>query len=118
VPPLKIADNIDNWIKDAATKELQIRDFLKNREILTVPDWMQHYTLRAMPEYLRPLQDFASMVDFTSPSRLKDNASRYSTEPSPNLGYFWRATAQDPQPLTVHEGIPRPLFPALSFLET
>ena len=86
VPPLKIADNIDNWIKDAAAKELQIRDFLKKREILTVPDWMQHYTLRAMAEYLRPLQDFASMVDFTSPSRLKDNASRYFTEPSPNLG--------------------------------
>jgi hypothetical protein len=110
VPPLKIADNIDNWIKDAATKELQIRDFLKNREICTVPDWMQHYTLRAMPEYLRPLQDFASMVDFTSPSRLKDNASRYFTEPSPNLGYFWRATAQDPRPLTVHEGIPGHYF--------
>jgi uncharacterized protein (DUF885 family) len=109
-PPLKIADNIDNWIKDAATKELQIRDFLKNREILTVPDWMQHYTLRAMPEYLRPLQDFASMVDFTSPSRLNDNASRYFTEPSPNLGYFWRATAQDPRPLTVHEGIPGHYF--------
>jgi uncharacterized protein (DUF885 family) len=110
VPPLKIADNMDNWIKDAATKELQIRDFLKKREILSVPDWMQHYTLRAMPEYVRPLQDFASMVDFTSPSRLKDNASRYFTEPSPSLGYFWRATAQDPRPLTVHEGIPGHYF--------
>jgi uncharacterized protein (DUF885 family) len=110
VPALKIADNIDNWIKDAATKELHIRDFLKKREILTVPDWIQHYTLRAMPEYLRPLEDFASMVDFTSPSRLKDNASRYFTEPSPNLGYFWRATAQDPRPLTVHEGIPGHYF--------
>ena len=110
VPPLKIADTIDNWIKDAATKELQIRDFLKKREILTVPDWIQHYALRSMPEYLRPLQDLASMVDFTSPSRLKDNASRYFTEPSPNLGYFWRATAQDPRPLTVHEGIPGHYF--------
>jgi hypothetical protein len=110
VPPLKIADNIDNWIKDAAAKELQIRDFLKKREILTVPDWMQHYTLRPMPEFLRPMQEFASMVDFTSPSRLKDNASRYFTEPSPNLGYFWRATARDPRPLTVHEGIPGHYF--------
>src|SRR5207249_3776987 len=25
VPPLKIADNIDNWIRDAAAKELSIR---------------------------------------------------------------------------------------------
>src|SRR5437667_11256876 len=44
VPPLKIADNIDNWIKDAAAKELSIRKFLDEHGILTVPDWIQHYT--------------------------------------------------------------------------
>ena len=106
VPPLKFADNIDNWIKDAAAKELSIRKFLNERGILAVPDWVQHFILRPMPEYLRPVQDFASMVDFTSASRLQDNGCRYVTEPSPNAGYFLRATAQDPRPLTVHEGIP------------
>ena len=55
VPPLKIADKIDPWIADAAAKEEQIRKFLEARGILTVPDWMQHYTLRPMPEYLRGL---------------------------------------------------------------
>ncbi len=106
VPPLKFADSIDNWIKDAAAKELSIRKFLIERGILAVPDWVQHFILRPMPEYLRPVQDFASMVDFTSPSRLQDNGCRYVTEPSPSAGYFLRATAQDPRPLTVHEGIP------------
>jgi hypothetical protein len=106
VPPLKFADNIDNWIKDAATKELSIRKFLNERGILAVPDWVQQFILRPMPEYLRPVQDFASMVDFTSASRLQDNGCRYVTEPSPNAGYFLRATAQDPRPLTVHEGLP------------
>ncbi len=48
VPALKTADNIVNWIKEAAEKELQIRKFLEDRGILTVPDWVQHYTLRAM----------------------------------------------------------------------
>jgi uncharacterized protein (DUF885 family) len=85
---------------------LSIREFLDERGILTVPDWVQHFILRPMPEYLQPVQDFASMVDFTSASRLKDNRCRYVTEPSPNAGYFLRATAQDPRPLTVHEGIP------------
>ncbi len=108
--PLKIADNIDNWIKDAAARELSIRKFLQNRGILTVPDWVQHFMLQPMPEYLRPVQDFASMVDFTSSSRLKSNGSRYVTEPSPDAGYFFRATAQDPRPLTVHEGIPGHYF--------
>src|SRR6266542_4045820 len=106
VPPLEFADNIDNWIKDTAAKELSIRKFLNERGILAVPDWVQHFILRPMPEYLRPVQDFASMVDFTSASRLQDNGCRYVTEPSPNAGYFLRATAQDPRPLTVHEGIP------------
>jgi uncharacterized protein (DUF885 family) len=110
VPPLKSADNMEDWIKDAAAKELQIRDFLQTREILTVPDWFQHYTLRSMPEYLRVLQAFGETDDFTSPSRLKDSCIRYVTEPSGNLGYFWRATAEDPRPITVHEGIPGHCF--------
>jgi hypothetical protein len=110
LPPLKIADNIDNWIKDAAKKELAIRKFLSDRAILTVSDWVKHYTLRPMPEYLRALQGFGETDDFTSPSRLKEDCIRYVTEPSGNLGYFWRATAQDPRPITVHEGIPGHYF--------
>jgi len=110
VPPLKIADNIDDWIKDAAAKELQIRKFLEERGILTVPNWVQHYTLRPMPEYLRALQGFGEIDDFTSPSRLNQNCIRYVTEPSTKLGYFWRATAEDPRPITVHEGIPGHYF--------
>jgi uncharacterized protein (DUF885 family) len=110
VPPLKTADNIVNWIKEAAEKELQIRKFLEDRGILTVPDWVQHYTLRAMPEYLRALQGFGEINDFTSPSRLKENCIRYVTEPSGNRGYFWHATAEDPRPITVHEGIPGHYF--------
>jgi len=110
VPPLKLAANSDEWIKDAAAKELSIRKFLGDHGILTIPDWLQHYTLRSMPEYLRALQGFGETDDFTSPSRLNANCIRYLTEPSPNLGYFWRATAQDPRPICVHEGIPGHYF--------
>src|SRR5213083_2495999 len=109
VPPLKIASDINSWIKDAAEKELQIRKFLEERGILTVPDWVQHYTLRPTPEYLRAL-GFTENDDFTSPSRLNENCIRYVPEPSEKLGYFWRATAMDPRPITVHEGIPGHYF--------
>ncbi len=109
VPPLKIAANMDAWIADASAKELQIRKFLDEHGILTVPDWIQHYTLRPTPEYLRAL-GFTETDDFTSPSRLAENCIRYVTEPSPNLGYFWHATAIDPRPITVHEGIPGHYF--------
>jgi len=110
VPPLKSASNTDSWIKDAAAKELEIRQFLETHGILTVPDWVQHYTLRPMPEYLHALEGFGEMDDFTSSSRLKENCIRYVDPPSGNLGYFWRATVQDPRPITVHEGIPGHYF--------
>jgi len=109
VPALKIANNIDNWIKDAAEKELSTRTFLVERGILSVPDWVQHYTLRSTPDYLRVL-GFTETDDFTGPSRLKENCIRYVPEPSEKLPYFWRATAMDPRPITVHEGIPGHYF--------
>jgi uncharacterized protein (DUF885 family) len=109
LPPPKSADNLDTWIKDATAKEEQIRQFLEQHSILTVPNWMQHYTLRPMPEYLHSL-GFTEQDDFTSPSRLKENCIRYVEPPSTNLGYFMRATMQDPRPLTVHEGIPGHYF--------
>src|SRR5205823_5691293 len=92
LPPLKIADNIDNWIKDAAAKEKQVREFLETHDIMTVPGWVQHWTLRATPDYLRAV-GFTETDDFTSPSRLNENCIRYVPEPSDKLGYFWRATA-------------------------
>ena len=109
LPPLKIATDTNNWIKDAAEKELQVRKFLDDRGILTVPKWVQHYTLRPTPEYLRALE-FTEHDDFTSASRLNENCIRYVPEPSEKLGYFWRATAMDPRPITVHEGIPGHYF--------
>ena len=110
VPPLKLASNTESWIKDAAVKELAIREFLDKHGILTVPAWLQHYTLRPMPEYLHALEGFGETDDFTSPSRLKQNCIRYVDPPSGNLGYFWCATAEDPRPITVHEGIPGHYF--------
>jgi uncharacterized protein (DUF885 family) len=109
VPPLKVADNITDWIRNATKKEFSIRRFLQERGILTVPDWVQHYTLRPTPEYLRVL-GFTEADDFTGPSRLNENCIRYVPEPSEKLGYFWRATAMDPRPITVHEGIPGHYF--------
>src|SRR5438093_932868 len=85
VPPLKIADNVDDWIKDAATKELQIRRFLEESGILTVPNWVGHYTFRPMPEYLSALQGFGvegdvklALGEFTL-----DQAAKYLQEKVP-----------------------------------
>ena len=108
-PPLQMVKNVDDWMADVATRDSQIRKFLEEHGVLSVPPWMQHYTLRALPEYLRAL-GFIETDDFTSPSRLTENCIRYVENPSPSLGYFMRATAQDSRPLIVHEGIPGHYF--------
>ena len=41
---------------------------------------------------------------------MKDNGIRYTPSPNPSLGYFALATAKDPRPLIVHEGVPGHYF--------
>src|SRR6266403_1587191 len=104
----RAADALESFRK-YLQEELQIRKFLEERDILTVPDWIRHYTLRQIPEYLAVLP-FSEHDDFTSPSRLKENCIRYVSHPGPNLVYFWRATSMDLRPICVHEGIPGHYF--------
>jgi uncharacterized protein (DUF885 family) len=63
-----------------------------------------------MPGYLDALADFGETDDFTGPSRLHDDGVRWASPPSPQLGYFWLATAKDPRPDMVHEGVPGHYF--------
>lgn len=110
LPDLKIAANIDEQIRKSRADELAIRTFLNDKGILTVPAGIPHYTIRLAPAYLEGLSDFGELDDFTGPSRLQDDAVRWASSPSPNLGYFWLATAKDPRPDMVHEGVPGHYF--------
>ncbi len=110
LPELKLAASLQEEIVTAKREELAIRKFLEEKGILTVPASIQHYTLRPMPGYLEALADFGELDDFTGPSRLHDDGVRWVTSPSPQLGYFWLATAKDPRPDMVHEGVPGHYF--------
>src|SRR5262249_11048233 len=85
-----------------------VRHYLKQKDILTVPAWTRHYVNRPMPAYLGPLADLGAgeADDFTGPSRLDQDGIRYIADPSPKLGYFALASAKDPRPEIVHEGVP------------
>ena len=104
IPPLDMAATAEEWIARNEKAELGVRDFLDQRGIRTLPPWLQHFTLRAVPPYLAALGDFVEMDDFTSPSRLNQNGIRYIAPPSPDAGYFWVADAKDPRIQIVHEG--------------
>jgi uncharacterized protein (DUF885 family) len=88
----------------AIKAEAGVREFLEDKGILTLPPWLEHFTLRPQPPYLAALGDFIEMDDFTSPSRLDRDGIRYVAPPSPAAGYFWVADAKDPRIQIVHEG--------------
>jgi hypothetical protein len=104
VPPLVMAPTLEEFITRNRTREAEVREFLKYREVLTLPAWLQHYTLRPIPPYLAALDDFVETDDFTSPSRLDQDGIRYVAPPSPTAGYFWVADAKDTRIQIVHEG--------------
>ena len=104
VPALVMAPTLEEFITRNRTREAEVREFLKYREVLTLPAWLQHYTLRPIPPYLAALGDFVETDDFTSPSRLDQDGIRYVAPPSPTAGYFWVADAKDTRIQIVHEG--------------
>ena len=106
LPPLPLLPSTDAWIKKESQDEIAIRTFLKEHRLLTVPPWVQHYVFRPTPKYVASLSAFGETDDFTSATRLKENATRYVDPPSDELDFFWNATARDPRPILVHEGVP------------
>lgn len=110
LPELKLAADLQEEIDRVRRDELAIRKFLEDKGILTVPADLRHYTLRPMPGYLEALADFGELDDFTGPSRLHEDGVRWASPPSPGLGYFWLATARDPRPEIIHEGVPGHYF--------
>jgi uncharacterized protein (DUF885 family) len=90
--------------------EQAVRKYLEDKNILTVPDWAQHYTFAPNPAYIAAFGGIGEADYFTGPSHLKENGIRYIDAPSSKLGYFALATAKDPRGEIVHEGIPGHYF--------
>lgn len=106
LPELPIFPSMERQIAVSELKEKEIRSFLESHDLMTVPDWLQHYLSRPMPDYLAPIAFMGVGDDLTSETRLDENAFRYITEPSADLPYFQLSAARDPRPLIIHEGVP------------
>jgi hypothetical protein len=106
LPPLPIFPNIEAQVAATQKREAQVRRYLSEKGILTVPADFPHYTVSPLPSYIDALGDFNEQDDFTGPSRLKDDCVRWAPNPSTSLGYFALANAHDPRPDLVHEGVP------------
>ncbi len=110
LPALSLFANQQEQMAREEANENEIRRFLEEKNILSVPEWTQHYRNLPLPTYLRPLASLGVTDDLTGPKRLKENGTSYIDVPSPQMGYFGASTARDPRPIIVHEGIPGHYF--------
>jgi hypothetical protein len=110
LPQLPLARDQAAQMAREERQEQEIRNFLEEKGVLTVPPWVKHYRNLPFPAYLAPLAAFGVADDLTGPARLKDQATSYIKTPSPDRGYFDLSTARDPRGIIVHEGIPGHYF--------
>ncbi|MCB0266493.1 MAG: DUF885 family protein, partial [Calditrichaeota bacterium] len=110
VPPDPLFPSAAAQIDAERRDEEAIRRFLEEKDIMSVPDWLQHYLNKKMPDHITPLAYMGVVDDLTSDTRLHEDAVSYIPEPSPDLSYFRLATAKDPRPIIVHEGVPGHYF--------
>jgi hypothetical protein len=105
LPELPLSPDAAAQIAREAKDEEAVRRFLNEKGFLTVPPASRHYRNLLMPSYLAALAGGVT-DDLTSPTRLGEDAVSYIPPPAPGLSYFRLATAKDPRPILVHEGVP------------
>lgn len=106
LPELSIFPSAAAQQARADSDEARVRRFLVEHRILSVPDWLHHYRTPPIPSYLAPIASWGVDDDLTSETRLDQDGVSYRPPPSAKLPYFYLATAKDPRPLLVHEGVP------------
>jgi len=102
---LQIFSSAEEQMETERMDEETIRYFIQEKDLLTIPDWVQHYIFVKIPPHLIPVS-MGVRDDLTSETRLDEDGVRYITDPSPNMGFFSLATAKDTRPLILHEGVP------------
>jgi uncharacterized protein (DUF885 family) len=106
LPELKIFSSADEQIAKEKHDEEEIRKFLVEKNLMTIPDWVQHYINKKIPPHIEPFANMGVVDDLTSETRFDEDGVSYIPEPSENMSYFRLATAKDPRPIIIHEGVP------------
>lgn len=84
--------------------EQQVRAFLNERGLLTLPEGLRRYLAAPMPPYLAPIAWLGVTDDLTGPDRLADDAVTYLPAPDAEPSYFDRLNTLDPRLGIIHEG--------------
>jgi hypothetical protein len=105
-----IFNSADEQISKSRQDEEAIRKFLEDKNIMSIPVWVKHYINKKIPRHIKPLSHMGVVDDLTSETRLDEDGVSYIPEPSWEMSFFRLATAKDPRPIIIHEGIPGHYF--------
>jgi hypothetical protein len=110
VPELPMVPDQEAHSAMTRNDEAEIRRFLEEKAILSVPGWMPHYVDLPVPAYIEALDGFGEWTLFANTARPGEPSLRWIPKPSPKLGYFAGSMAKDRRPHMSHEGIPGHAF--------
>jgi uncharacterized protein (DUF885 family) len=109
-PDPKRAANIpadqEAFLQAYESREAEMINFLKQHNLVTVPDYLGRFEIRQLPEAFKP----TSPGGFMNPPGVydKDPAGFYfiPTYSPESKNFYIRAAIEDPRPILGHEGIP------------
>ena len=95
-----------SFLKAYESRQQEMIDFLKKRQLVSIPDYLGRFEIRQLPEAFKP----TSPGGFMNPPGLydKDPAGFYfiPTYNPESKNFYIRAAIEDPRPILGHEGIP------------
>jgi uncharacterized protein (DUF885 family) len=101
-----IPANQADFLKAYQSREDEMIRFLKEKQLVTIPDYIGPFLIRQLPEAFKP----TSPGGFMNPPGIydPDNSGFYfiPTYNPQSRNFYIRAAIEDPRPLLGHEGIP------------
>jgi uncharacterized protein (DUF885 family) len=102
----KIPHDQDDFLKTYENRQTEMIGFLKDKALVTLPDYLGPFRIRQLPEAFKP----TSPGGFMNPPGLYDqDSSGFYFIPTYNpqsRNFYIRAAIEDPRPILGHEGIP------------
>jgi uncharacterized protein (DUF885 family) len=95
-----------SFLKAYESREQEMINFLKEHQLVTIPDYLGRFEIRQLPEAFKP----------TSPGGFMNPPGVYDKDPTgfyfiptynpQSKNFYIRAAIEDPRPILGHEGIP------------
>jgi uncharacterized protein (DUF885 family) len=95
-----------SFLKAYESREQEMINFLKEHQLVTIPDYLGRFEIRQLPEAFKP----------TSPGGFMNPPGVYDRDPAgfffiptynpQSKNFYIRAAIEDPRPILGHEGIP------------